>query len=241
MMKSLVFTLTVVAAVYARPDVSSLGPSGSYLPTGGSNFIFDSVAYGTAGTDAETGHAPPFGGIGIGGTGLHQDQRHVYFYAAPDDEPAARFRINIAPSSHRNTKIIFVKAPSYGGVIPEVIAPPSHAEDKTLVYVLVKKPQQGGAITIPSSLGVKQAKPEVFFIKYRNQAEAEHAVASGLNGQAVGSGLSDLGTGESFVRTLETRGVGIDGGVIGGSSILGGTIGGVVRYGEPGASGPYKR
>ncbi|KAF2896498.1 hypothetical protein ILUMI_09678 [Ignelater luminosus] len=268
-MKLLVLVLSVVVAAFARPDVSEIGGglSGSYLPGvgSGSSILGGGIGGGYNGIGGGIGGIGGIGGGGVGVGGNHQDQKHVYFYAAPDDEGPARLKINIAPSSHKNTKIIFIKAPSAGGVIPEVIAPPSQHEDKTLVYVLVKKQQQGGAITIPSSLGVKSAKPEVFFIKYRSQQEAEQAVSQGLGGQSVGSGLQDLGNEQAFVRSFKDSGIG--GGIIGGgggiiggggdisgSSILGGSIGGGslgdggisisanaggARYGAPGASGPY--
>ncbi|XP_031347082.1 uncharacterized protein LOC116173607, partial [Photinus pyralis] len=189
------------------------------------------------------------GGIGQNGIGgPQQDQKHVYFFAAPDEEEVSRLRINIAPNSQRNTKIIFVKAPSYGNVVPEVIAPPSLAEDKTLVYVLTRKPDQAGQITIPAGTGVKQAKPEVYFIKYKSPQDAQAAISGGLNGQSVGSNVPEIGNESSFVRTLEsavrTQGVGgLDGnfggnfGNIGGN--FGGTINGGGHYGPPGVSGPY--
>ncbi|KAF2905714.1 hypothetical protein ILUMI_00459 [Ignelater luminosus] len=179
---------------------------------------------------------------------LHHDQRHFYFYSAPDDEPAARLRVYVEPTSQRNTKIIFVKAPSYGGVIPEVIAPPSEAVDRTKIYVLVKKPQHDGAVTIPASLGVKQAQPEVFFIKYHNHHEAEAAVNQGLSGAHIGTPLHNLGNEQTFVRTLGSShgGIGFTGGV---TSVTGGVSfpGPIVdarsytKYGPPGESGPYKK
>ncbi|KAF2905716.1 hypothetical protein ILUMI_00461 [Ignelater luminosus] len=179
---------------------------------------------------------------------LHHDQRQFYFYSAPDDEAAARLRVYVEPTSQRNTKIIFVKAPSYGGVIPEVIAPPSEAVDRTKIYVLVKKPQHDGAVTIPASLGVKQAQPEVFFIKYHNHHEAEAAVNQGLSGAHIGTPLHNLGNEQTFVRTLGSShgGIGFTGGVtsVTGSVSLPGPIvedRSYAKYGPPGKSGPYKK
>ncbi|KAK5642917.1 hypothetical protein RI129_009084 [Pyrocoelia pectoralis] len=194
------------------------------------------------------------GGIGIGGG--FQDQKHVYFFAAPDEESSGRLRIQIVPNSQRNTKIIFVKAPSYGSVQPEVIAPPSISEDKTLVYVLVKRPEHGGVISIPAGAGVKAAKPEVYFIKYKTQQDAQQQIAGGLHGQQVGANIPDLGNEANFVRTLES---GISGGSIGGTFSQGSGIGsigsigsgsqsssifstgssGSSQFGPAGASGPY--
>ncbi|KAF2896496.1 hypothetical protein ILUMI_09676, partial [Ignelater luminosus] len=225
-------------------------PSGSYLPS----HITPSTTYGTSNINIGSIVDGYTGGLTNGfvhGHG-HQDQRSVYFFAAPEDESAARFRVYVQPSSRRNTKIIFVKAPSYGGVIPEVIAPPSQAEEKTKIYVLVRKPQNGGSITIPSSLGVRQGKPEVFFIKYRNHNEAAAAVSQGLHGGSVGAHLEDLGNEQNFVRTLATHHGGIGTIGTGITSIADGAIGGGVYgtpaitgtkpvYGPPSGSGPYKK
>ncbi|KAF5306114.1 hypothetical protein FQA39_LY09092 [Lamprigera yunnana] len=106
---------------------------------------------------------------GMGGGGFVQDQKHVYFFGAPEDKHRSCFRINVVPNSQRNIKIIFVKALTYESVTPEVIGPPSLSKDKTLVYVLVKRPENDEQVTIPAGIGVKPSKPEVYFIKYKTQ------------------------------------------------------------------------
>ncbi|KAF5286134.1 hypothetical protein FQA39_LY16417 [Lamprigera yunnana] len=264
-MKNLVVVVTLIVAIHGRPDVSHI-PSGSYLPVGG-QIGSGSSHLAQFGTGGFGGHGD-FGGIGggisggfnggfggIGGIGGHgggfvQDQKHVYFYAAPEHEHGSRFRINIVPNSQRNTKIIFVKAPTYGSVTPEVIAPQSLSEDKTLVYVLVKRPENGGQITIPAGAGVKQSKPEVYFIKYKTQHDAHQQIVGGLQGQQVGSNVPDLGNESSFVSTLDS---GSDGsgsidvrGQFGGSHSSGGSHGSGSsihtsgsNFGPAGASGPY--
>ncbi|KAK4877519.1 hypothetical protein RN001_010025 [Aquatica leii] len=193
------------------------------------------------------------GGLDGGhGAGVVHDQKHVYFFAAPEEYSSSRLRINVVPNSQRNTKIIFVKAPSYGSVVPEVIAPQSLSEDKTLVYVLVKRPEHGGQITIPSGVGVKASKPEVFFIKYKTQQDAQQQIHGGLQGQHVGSHVPDIGNADNFVSTLESAssshgsGSFISGG--GHGSISGGHSSGShgsgvftsgSNFGPAGASGPY--
>ncbi|KAK5644740.1 hypothetical protein RI129_006040 [Pyrocoelia pectoralis] len=203
-MKPCLITLSLVAVAKCRPDVSHLVPSGSYLPSGPGSVDFTSNL--GSGSFSNAGN-----GGNLGGFNQLGDQKHVYFFAGSDDDQYSRFRINVAPSSQRNTKIIFVKAPVHKGVIPEVVAPPSLSEDKTLVYVLVKKPQDG-SITIPAGVGVKQAKPQVFFVKYNNKHDAAHQVNAGVQGQAVGTYVADVGSEVAFVNTL---GAGIHGGQIG--------------------------
>ncbi|KAF5279202.1 hypothetical protein FQR65_LT03449 [Abscondita terminalis] len=214
----LVLTITsaFLAIANARPDVSHL-PSGSYLPVGSGDYS---------------------GTLGLG-SGYQQvdEEKSVYFYGSPNDEQYSRFRISVIPNSKKNTKIIFVKAPHHAGVIPEVIAPPSLAEDKTLVYVLVKKPSEGQSISIPAGVGVKHAKPEVFFIKYNNKHEAEAQVNGGVNGQLVGVNVPDLPNEQAFVSTLGNNGH-VNAGDIGISSHVG-TGGDGGHHGPTGISGPY--
>lgn len=42
-------------------------------------------------------------------------------------------------------------------------------EEKTLVYVLVKKPEEQPEIVIPTQAPTQPSKPEVYFIKYKTQ------------------------------------------------------------------------
>ncbi|XP_031355170.1 uncharacterized protein LOC116179513 [Photinus pyralis] len=201
----IVVALSLIAAVKCWPDVSHL-PTGSYLPPGSS--------FG--------GYPPPSGSyLPVDSAG--KDEMHVFFYGSAGEDLQAKLKVNVVPASHKNTKIIFVKAPGYK-VVPEVVAPPSQAEDKTLVYVLVKKPQDG-SITIPTGLGVKQAKPEVFFIKYNNKQDAAPQVSAGAQGQQVGSGVPDVGSEDAFV------------GILGNGGANGHA--GYPSHGPSGGSGPY--
>ncbi|KAF5273849.1 hypothetical protein FQA39_LY00964 [Lamprigera yunnana] len=181
-------TFAFVAIANARPDVSHI-PSGSYLP------INSQQGY------HQSGYPGNLGGIGLGG-GQSQDQKHVYFYAAPNDEQVTRLRVIVEPKSQRNSKIIFIKSPSHGGIIPEIVAPPSSSEDRTLVYVLVKRPQDGQSVTVPAGLGVKQHKPQVFFIKYNNKQEAQHQINGGIQGQQIGINIPDVQSEHAFVNAL---------------------------------------
>ncbi|XP_031355168.1 uncharacterized protein LOC116179512 [Photinus pyralis] len=196
-------TLSLIAAVKCRPDVSHF-PTGSYLPPGSSSGSY----------------LPPSGSYLPADSG--KDETHVFFYGSEEDLQA-RFKVNVVPASHKNTKIIFVKTPGYT-VVPEVVAPPSQAEDKTLVYVLVKKPQDG-SITIPTGLGVKQGKPEVFFIKYNSKQDAAPQVSAGAQGQQVGNGVPEVGSEDAFV------------GILGNGGANGHA--GYPSHGPNGGSGPY--
>jgi hypothetical protein len=45
-------------------------------------------------------------------------------------------------------------------------------EQKTLIYVLVKKPEEAPEINIPAPVTTVSSKPEVYFIRYKTQKEA---------------------------------------------------------------------
>lgn len=73
--------------------------------------------------------------------------------------------------------VIFIKAPTYAAraqIIP--VIPPN--EEKTIVYVLSKKPTFEQNIQLPEPPVTEPSKPDVFFIKYRNQKEADQAQQS---------------------------------------------------------------
>lgn len=153
--------------------------SGSYLPaTGGSSIL----------------------GASVRPNGEHL--KHVYFYAAPAEEAAARLRVHIAPAGHRSTKIVFIKAPSYGAVVPEVSAPSSQTAERTVIYVLAKQREEVAPITIPASAVVRPAKPEVYFIKYSGQQDGQQAVQQALSGANVGSNAHDVNGAQNFVNSL---------------------------------------
>lgn len=101
--------------------------------------------------------------------------KNFYFEAAPE-EPEETQGPRFVPIGRpqKNYKIIFIKTPSYGlnsQVIP--IVPPN--EEKTIVYVLSKKPEFNQDIELPSIPVTEATKPEVFFIKYKNDQDASDA------------------------------------------------------------------
>lgn len=75
----------------------------------------------------------------------------------------------------KHYKIIFIKAPSQPTVSRKLIQQQIQAvnEEKTLVYVLFKKPDTVHEVRqlVHAAPEVKPQKPEVFFIKYRTEKE----------------------------------------------------------------------
>ncbi|XP_022917901.2 uncharacterized protein [Onthophagus taurus] len=111
-------------------------------------------------------------------------QKHVYFYEAPEEPEDIHPHVApTAPPSKKNVKIIFIKAPTYK-VQPYVPPVAYSQQEKTLVYVLVKKPEEQQQIVVEPPPPTPPTKPEVYFIKYKNQAEAEEKVQNTLNTHA---------------------------------------------------------
>lgn len=126
-------------------------------------------------------------------------QKHIYVHVPPP-EPEEQFvqrPLQIAPAQ-KHYKIIFIKAPSPPQYQAPIIPIQPQNEEKTLVYVLVKKPEAPQDIVIPTSAPTQPSKPEVYFIKYKTQKEAGGAVGGDYAGDSgiIGSdiqGGSNLG------------------------------------------------
>lgn len=101
--------------------------------------------------------------------------KHFYVHAAPEDpeeETGPRF---IPVGRPRKTyKIIFIKTPTYG-LKSQIIPVLPQNEEKTIVYVLSKKPTFDQNIQLPEPAATEPTKPEVFFVKYKTQEEADRA------------------------------------------------------------------
>lgn len=78
----------------------------------------------------------------------------------------------------KHYKIIFIKAPStpnYNQQIIQQLAP--QTEEKTLVYVLSKKPEYTAPEILSTKAAAPPSKPEVYFIKYKAQKELSAPVS----------------------------------------------------------------
>lgn len=145
--------------------------------------------------------------------------KHFYIHAAPDEPEVPRPRQPITfPPPQKHYKIIFIKTPSQPAYPPQYIPIPPQNEEKTIVYVLVKKPEEPQDIVIPKVEPKPPTKPEVFFIKYNNKEDSQAVINDivtdynnkgdsvnfgGLvaNGAAFGSGSHSHGGVGQFVQT----------------------------------------
>lgn len=168
-------------------DASSLGSADASFGLGGSA-RFDSSSFGSAASSADN---------------EVQVQKHLYFFSAPEEQVEVRQRVNIPKvSQQKNYKIIFIKAPTYVGQSRVQIPLPPQNEEKTIVYVLVKKPEDNIEVDVSQPPATPPSKPEVYFIKYKTQQEAEEAVANVQSGVGVEGGVSSSVSG---VGSLEGR------------------------------------
>lgn len=106
--------------------------------------------------------------------------KHIYVHVPPPElektsvEPPAGSK-----PQEKHYRIIFIKAPT----APPAVSAPAAAEreEKTLVYVLVKKPEEGGHISAGPLVPTQPSKPEVYFIRYKPSVE-EGASPNGTPG-----------------------------------------------------------
>nr|CAD7430122.1 unnamed protein product [Timema monikensis] len=203
-------------------DVSSSGEVSRGIIAGGSGFVgvdegvsgsstntvFES-GRGDVSDSANKGRFVRQNGIGAGagfptdfgamynGTGNYDNGRlstsSVYFYSYPPDNDGFRPHRVIAPRQARiNYKIVFIKAPTAPTPVNPIIPEFAQDQEKTLIYVLVKKPEEADDIVIPTPTPTIPSKPEVYFIKYKTQKQVSNTVDnvgfSGINRPSLYSG-----------------------------------------------------
>lgn len=130
-----------------------------------------------------------------------QVTKNLYFFAAPEEpEEPIRPRINVQQApAQKNYKIIFIKTPEFRQSVVNVPVV-SQNEEKTVVYVLVKRPEEP-QVNVQASSASKPAKPEVFFIKYKTKEEAEEAINQAQQGNFAGISANAVEN-SGFVESL---------------------------------------
>lgn len=71
--------------------------------------------------------------------------------------------------TQKHYKIIFVKVPEFA---PKYVEQPQVQEEKTLIYVLVKKPEEEGPVRA-NQVAAPIHKPEVYFVKYKGKEQVQ--------------------------------------------------------------------
>ncbi|XP_018784155.1 PREDICTED: cyclic nucleotide-gated cation channel beta-1-like isoform X2 [Bactrocera latifrons] len=103
--------------------------------------------------------------------------KEYYTYSAPEHEfNDAGSADNIDNSLKKNLRVIFVKGPENTGLENAALQlAKSASEERTAIYVLTKQADIGDLANKLNSVQSTGSKPEVHFVKYRTQADAENA------------------------------------------------------------------
>ncbi|XP_044591888.1 proline-rich extensin-like protein EPR1 [Cotesia glomerata] len=100
--------------------------------------------------------------------------KHVYVHVPPPEAPEYKPPKYLPPQQapQKHYKIVFIKAPTPPTPTAPVLPPlPPQDEQKTLIYVLVKKPEEAPDVVLPTQAPTQPSKPEVYFIRYKTQKE----------------------------------------------------------------------
>ncbi|XP_055384091.1 uncharacterized protein LOC129613824 [Condylostylus longicornis] len=99
--------------------------------------------------------------------------KHIYYHTAPE-EPEEEPRTVLASKPQKSYRVVFIKAPIYK---PAKLSLVNHKdnEERTVIYVLSKKTDSTDLDISTPAPQVEPSKPEVYFIKYKTQEEAQNA------------------------------------------------------------------
>jgi len=87
--------------------------------------------------------------------------------APPEPVESVRSQQQVQQRQEKHYQIVFVKVPSASGSPSQEIQLPPAPEQKTLVYVLLKKPEVSDSVRFSRPAASKPSKPEVYFIRYK--------------------------------------------------------------------------
>ncbi|XP_055383952.1 ESCRT-I complex subunit tsg101-like isoform X2 [Condylostylus longicornis] len=182
MLKFVTFEIFIIYINYviARPE---LPPPSSSSSSSSSSYQYNSIISSTqassylppsssSSSSAGASYGPP-----VQAPIIH---KHVYVHVSPNEpehQPARKPIVLPPPQKHY--KIVFIKAPSPPIPTSPVIPIVPQSEEKTLVYVLVKKPDEQPDIIIPTLAPTQPSKPEVYFIRYKTQKQSVQSIESG--------------------------------------------------------------
>ncbi|XP_065354442.1 uncharacterized protein LOC135948920 [Calliphora vicina] len=170
-------------------------------------------------------------GSGFDGHGVqgYQQQplvsKRFFIHSAPEEEEVEIQQKDIVIGQPRkNFNVVFIKSPAGAAQKTKIRVIPAVNEEKTVIYVLAKKAGENEVTAHIEEPHTTTAKPEVFFIKYKTNEEAEHAQHSiqaeydRLGGSTVISneGIAPV---SSVIGSLDGHGANVGAGVGAGSGI----------------------
>lgn len=171
--------IVLLAAVCAAEPPSHYGapPPSNYGPPRQSIFLTP--------VQPQSNYGPPSNSYGppsynqIDSTSHHHNVRteitkDIYVHVPPPDQEEFEGGHPQPIVNKKNYKIIFIKAPSVSIDQMARFQQQSQQEEKTIVYVLSKKPELDTELITQQNNNKKPSKPEVYFIKYKTQKERTH-------------------------------------------------------------------
>lgn len=103
-------------------------------------------------------------------------RKQFYTISAPEDsDNLVRSKHLVLGKPQKNYRVVFIKAPNSGAGNVKYTAEFAPQEEKTVIYVLNKKEKELDASDIATPAPTDPSKPEVFFIKYKTDEEAQQA------------------------------------------------------------------
>ncbi|XP_031625426.1 leucine-rich repeat extensin-like protein 1 [Contarinia nasturtii] len=164
---------------YASPPfmmnngISSYSPSGPYdSPNNNLDYQPPGMDYGPPKIGTEYGPPKISTEYGPPSSSKPVIHKHIYVHIPPPEpeEPIVRTPLTtVAPQKHY--RIVFIKAPTEAPATYPTIPLQPPDEEKTLVYVLVKKPEPLPDLVLPKPATTVPTKPEVYFIRYKTQKD----------------------------------------------------------------------
>ncbi|XP_061386729.1 uncharacterized protein LOC133321662 [Musca vetustissima] len=102
--------------------------------------------------------------------------KNFFIHSAPEEEETEIEHQDIVIGVPRKKyNIVFVKSPATKQQKTKIRVIPAIQEDRTAIYVLTRNTAKPQVETYVEEPHITMTKPEVFFIKYKTNAEAEHA------------------------------------------------------------------
>lgn len=103
-------------------------------------------------------------------------RKQFYVVSAPEeDDSQIKNKHLVLGRPQKNYRVVFIKAPSSGAGNVKYSAEFASQQEKTVIYVLSKKDNELDASDIATPAPTVASKPEVFFIKYKTDEEAQQA------------------------------------------------------------------
>ncbi|XP_060661988.1 uncharacterized protein LOC132795344 [Drosophila nasuta] len=102
--------------------------------------------------------------------------KKFYLVSAPEDHSNdGKVKHLVLGRPQKNYRVVFIKAPAGDNANVKYSAEFAPQEEKTVIYVLSKKDNDLDAGDIATPAPTQPSKPEVFFIKYKTDDEANQA------------------------------------------------------------------